>query len=81
MTIMESENPYSNVAGLPRDLANLQAILALMQLSGNLSAVDEEAVESITIRLLRWAECGRDAVEIDRYTRLRNALRARFDAG
>ncbi|MDB5580048.1 MAG: hypothetical protein JWR80_5224 [Bradyrhizobium sp.] len=81
MAIMESENPYPDPAALTRDLANLQAILALMQLGANLSVVDEDAVDSITIRLLRWAESNRNPVEIDRYSRLRQTLRARAAPG
>jgi hypothetical protein len=78
MAILESDSPYASPAGLAQDLADLQAIAMLMQLGSNLTQADEDASDSITIRLLRWAESRRDPVAIDRYTRLRQALRARF---
>jgi hypothetical protein len=81
MAITESQNPYANQATLIHDIANLQALLALVPLGANLTEVDQAAIDSITIRLLRWAECNRDEIEVERYMRLRAALRARFVTG
>lgn len=74
----ESKSPYASIGDLARDLAGLQTILTLMQLGANLTLADEEEIDSITIRLLRWAEDRGATVEIDRYKRVRSALRARF---
>ncbi len=77
----ESRSPYSNIADVVRDLADLAALQALMSASANLTQADEDAIDSITIRLLAWAESRGDPQAVDRFGRLRQALRKRFSTG
>lgn len=78
MAISESESPYASVADRVSDLADLVALQMLMSAGANLTVADVDALDSITIRLLRQAEIQRDAVAADRFQRLRLALCHRF---
>lgn len=78
MSILENESPYASVGARVCDLADLAALQILVSLGANLTQSDVDAIDSITIRLLAQARSQRDAQAIDRFERLRQALRARF---
>lgn len=78
MPITENDSPYASIAARLTDIADLTSLQLLISLGANLTQSDVDAIDSITIRLLADARCRNDAHAVDRATRLRQAVRARF---
>lgn len=78
MPITDSDCPYPSIAARISDLTDLAALQMLIALGCNLTDADVDALDTITIRLLAFAHWERNAPAVDRYSRLRTALRGRF---
>jgi hypothetical protein len=78
MPIMENDSPYLNMVDRLDDLSELAALQMLIAMGCNLTERDVDALDSITIRLLAFARWQKNAPAVDRFSRLRAALRARF---
>lgn len=78
MPITEGDSPYLNMGDRLNDLADLASLQMLIATGCNLTESDVDALDTITIRLLAFARWQKNAPAVDRFSRLRAALRGRF---